>query len=96
MGGYSSRPGAAEVPPEQEWLRVERGVATVRRLAPGMAVSVDTFHSEVPAALYNVPNLILRIVAFSKSTIKVTLSLLSGSRLNSSLSDMLRLSYGQD
>ena len=47
VGGYSSRPGAAEVPPEQEWLRVERGVATVRRLAPGMAVSVDTFRSEV-------------------------------------------------
>ena len=35
VGGYSSRSGAAEVPPEQEWLRVERGVATVRRLAPG-------------------------------------------------------------
>ena len=47
VGGYSSRPGAAEVPPEQEWLRVERGVATVRRLGPGMAVSVDTFRSEV-------------------------------------------------
>lgn len=47
VGGYSSRPGAAEVSPEQEWLRVKRGVATVRRLAPGMAVSVDTFRSEV-------------------------------------------------
>ena len=47
VGGYSSRPGADEVPPEEEWRRVELGVEAVRRLAPGMAVSVDTFRSEV-------------------------------------------------
>ena len=45
VGGYSSRPGADEVSPEEEWRRVERGVGAVRRLAPAMPVSVDTFRS---------------------------------------------------
>ena len=49
VGGYSSRPGADEVSPGEEWRRVELGVEAVRRLAPGMAVSVDTFRSEVAA-----------------------------------------------
>lgn len=49
VGGYSSRPGADEVSPGEEWWRVELGVEAVRRLAPGMAVSVDTFRSEVAA-----------------------------------------------
>lgn len=49
VGGYSSRPGADEVSPDEEWRRVELGVEAVRRLAPGMAVSVDTFRSEVAA-----------------------------------------------
>ena len=48
-GGYSSRPGADEVSPGEEWRRVKLGVGAVRRLAPGMAVSVDTFRSEVAA-----------------------------------------------
>lgn len=47
VGGYSSRPGAAPVSPEEEWRRVEQGVEAVRRLAPGVVVSVDTFRSEV-------------------------------------------------
>ena len=49
VGGYSSRPGADEVSPDEEWRRVELGVEAVRRLAPGMAVSVDPFRSEVAA-----------------------------------------------
>lgn len=49
VGGYSSRSGADEVSPDEEWRRVELGVEAVRRLAPGMAVSVDTFCSEVAA-----------------------------------------------
>ena len=49
VGGYSSRPGADEVSPGEEWRRVKQGVGAVRRLAPGMAVSVDTFRSEVAA-----------------------------------------------
>lgn len=47
VGGYSSRPGADEVKPEEEWRRVETGVAAVRRVAPGMTVSVDTFRASV-------------------------------------------------
>ena len=49
VGGYSSRPGADEVSPGEEWRSVKLGVGAVRRLAPGMAVSVDTFRSEVAA-----------------------------------------------
>ena len=47
VGGYSSRPGADEVPVEEEWRRVALGLEAVRRVAPGVAVSVDTFRSEV-------------------------------------------------
>ena len=49
VGGYSSRPGADEVTPDEEWRRVELGIGAVRRLAPDMAVSVDTFRSDVAA-----------------------------------------------
>ena len=49
VGGYSSRPGAAEVTSEEEWRRVEEGVAALRRIAPALPVSVDTFRSEVAA-----------------------------------------------
>ena len=47
VGGYSSRPGADPVSEEEEWRRVELGVGAVRRLAPDMPVSVDTFRSGV-------------------------------------------------
>ena len=49
VGGYSSRPGADEVPADEEWRRVALGVEAVRRLASGVTVSVDTFRSEVAA-----------------------------------------------
>ena len=49
VGGYSSRPGADEVPADEEWRRVALGVEAVRRLAPDVPVSVDTFRSEVAA-----------------------------------------------
>lgn len=47
VGGYSSRPGAAEVPPQEEWRRVRAGLEAARRGAPGLPVSVDTFRAEV-------------------------------------------------
>ena len=47
VGGYSSRPGADDIPPEEEWRRVERGLAAVRRIAGDIPVSVDTFRAEV-------------------------------------------------
>lgn len=49
VGGYSSRPGADCVPPDEELRRVSEGVAAVRRIAPEMTVSVDTFRAEVAA-----------------------------------------------
>lgn len=49
VGGYSSRPGADDVSAEEEWCRVVLGVEAVRRLAPALAISVDTFRSEVAA-----------------------------------------------
>ena len=47
IGGYSSRPGAADVSPEEEFRRVALGVAAVLREAPGMIVSIDTFRAGV-------------------------------------------------
>lgn len=47
IGGYSSRPGADDIPMEQEWSRVDMGVGAARRVAPGVAVSVDTFRAEI-------------------------------------------------
>ena len=51
IGGYSSRPGADEVPEEEELRRVALGVEAARRLAPGVAVSVDTFRSGIAEAV---------------------------------------------
>lgn len=47
IGGYSSRPGAVDVPLEQEWQRVDMGLAAARKVAKDVAVSVDTFRSEI-------------------------------------------------
>ena len=47
IGGYSSRPGADDVPLEEEWRRVDLAVGVARRVAPQTVVSVDTFRSEV-------------------------------------------------
>lgn len=47
VGGYSSRPGADEVTAEEEMARLRRGLRIVRRLAPEMPVSVDTFRADV-------------------------------------------------
>ncbi len=53
VGGYSSRPGAAEVPPEEELRRVLLGVETVRNVAPDMIVSIDTFRASVAEEVMN-------------------------------------------
>ncbi len=47
IGGYSSRPGAAEVDVEEEWQRVKLGLEVVRECAPNIAVSIDTFRAEI-------------------------------------------------
>ena len=47
VGGYSSRPGAACVPAEEELSRLRAGIAAIRKIAPGMVISVDTFRADV-------------------------------------------------
>ncbi len=49
VGGYSSRPGAEDVPVDEELDRVMLGVGIVREKAPGVVVSIDTFRAEVAA-----------------------------------------------
>lgn len=47
IGGYSSRPGAGDVTPTEELRRLETGLAIIRKIAPEIAVSVDTFRADV-------------------------------------------------
>lgn len=49
VGGYSSRPGADEVSPEEEWRARRSGCRAVRSLSPDLPVSIDTFRSSVAA-----------------------------------------------
>lgn len=50
LGAYSTRPGAEEVSPEEELARLKRGVEVVKRLAPDVPVSIDTFRASVAKA----------------------------------------------
>ena len=52
LGGYSSRPGAAEVSVDEEWQRVEMGLRAVRDAEVEVVVSIDTFRSEVVRRAY--------------------------------------------
>ena len=47
IGGWSSRPGAAEIPPGEEKKRVITAVRAISREFPRVAISVDTFRSEI-------------------------------------------------
>lgn len=47
VGGYSSRPGADDVDEAEELRRLERGIEVVKRLAPSLPISVDTFRANV-------------------------------------------------
>jgi len=47
VGGYSSRPGAADVTPDEEYDRVALAMRIIRELAPEIPVSVDTFRVSV-------------------------------------------------
>lgn len=47
IGGFSSRPGADDVSPEEEMNRLRRGLRVVRRLYPEVPISVDTFRADV-------------------------------------------------
>lgn len=47
IGGYSSRPGADDVSPEEEMNRLRCGLRVVRHLYPEVPISVDTFRADV-------------------------------------------------
>lgn len=47
VGGYSSRPGAPGVTPEEEYRRVAAGLEAIAAMAPDVPVSVDTFRASV-------------------------------------------------
>lgn len=47
VGAYSSRPGADDVPEEEEMARLKRALRLVRQEAPETIISVDTFRANV-------------------------------------------------
>ena len=47
VGAYSSRPGADDVPTEEEARRLRHALDIVRREAPDAIISVDTFRADV-------------------------------------------------
>ena len=47
IGGYSSRPNADDISPEEEYSRLDRGLRIIRTIAPQAIVSVDTFRADV-------------------------------------------------
>lgn len=47
IGGYSSRPGAADVSPDEERKRVMNAVRLVSRELPEVIISIDTFRSDI-------------------------------------------------
>jgi dihydropteroate synthase len=50
VGGYSSRPGASEIPEAEEKQRVVQSVSSILKRFPGTIISVDTFRSTVAEA----------------------------------------------
>jgi len=47
IGGYSSRPNAIDISPEEEMDRLKLGLDIIRREVPNAIVSVDTFRASV-------------------------------------------------
>ena len=47
IGAYSSRPGADDVPVDEEMQRLRQALDIVRKVAPQAVISVDTFRSDV-------------------------------------------------
>lgn len=47
LGGYSSRPGADDVSPLEEWHRLQPAIEIAREEWPEAIISVDTFRAEV-------------------------------------------------
>ncbi|MEX2232595.1 MAG: dihydropteroate synthase [Cyclobacteriaceae bacterium] len=50
VGGYSSRPGAADISPAEEKERSVKAISSIVRNFPGTIISIDTFRSSVAEA----------------------------------------------
>lgn len=50
LGGYSTRPGAAEISIEEEIARVIPAISEIKKNFPNILLSVDTFRSQVAKA----------------------------------------------
>ena len=50
VGGYSTRPGARDIPEEDELARVIPAIRCIIRNFPGAAISIDTFRSRIAEA----------------------------------------------
>ena len=53
IGGYSSRPDAEDVAVEEEWRRVESAIEATREVSADIAISIDTFRSEIVRRAYD-------------------------------------------
>lgn len=53
LGAYSTRPGAKEVPLEWELAQLKKAFSLVRKIAPTIPVSIDSFRSRVIQALFD-------------------------------------------
>lgn len=47
IGGYSSRPGADNISPDEEYSRLAKGLEIIRKYHSDAIISVDTFRSDV-------------------------------------------------
>ncbi len=53
IGAYSSRPGAADVTPDEEFNRLAQTVPYIRKKFPEVIISIDTFRASVAAKAVN-------------------------------------------
>lgn len=47
VGACSTRPGAEDLPAEEEWQRLDTALAAIRRLYPDVILSVDTYRADI-------------------------------------------------
>lgn len=72
VGGYSSRPGAKDVPVDEEWRRVELGLRSIRGVSEHIPISIDTFRSEiVERAVAEVGDIIVNDISAGEADAKM-------------------------
>ena len=52
IGGYSSRPDADDIATAEEWQRVDMALGATKEVASEVAISLDTFRSEIVRRAY--------------------------------------------